>query len=393
MASEAEFELLPPLLDVAGPFGDSGGHEDNDGTIGSAGGSTEDDDDDSDGSLCAEDVGLLADAVSALPDAGAPSCGEKRKRSASEARSGLLRDQFDRVPFPEKTVRPMNPATGEMWRRGDVNAEGRIFFHYEKAHTLWAHNQEAIEFYREYKSGLETKRRKSNSIDYRASVLINGARKRAKKPRRGGAVTIDLEWTKEKLRGGICEVTGLQLDMNSKRGALAPSIDRIDSKNKDYSPENSRIVAYQVNVALNSFSLKDSLVVFEALATAARQANGIPEPSSSGSASLEGSPAGAILEGSPAGVTGSPTGPDAILAALTAARSRVSALEAELIASVEAERASAATATAGAIASAVTSAIAEAQAEAALAASAAATAAAARSASKIQADLNSWLKR
>ena len=87
----------------------------------------------------------------------------------------------------------------------------------------------------------------------RASKLLNGAKRRCVKS--GGKVSITQNWIEEKLKIGVCELTNLKFDFlpskDSFNNAYAPSLDRIDSKNKNYSEENTRIVLAAVNRALN----------------------------------------------------------------------------------------------------------------------------------------------
>jgi hypothetical protein len=70
-------------------------------------------------------------------------------------------------------------------------------------------------------------------------------------------VTIDVNWIEARLKLGVCELTGLQFDLSStskfSSNPYAPSLDKIDSKIKDYTPENTRIVLAAVNTALNEY--------------------------------------------------------------------------------------------------------------------------------------------
>jgi len=55
--------------------------------------------------------------------------------------------------------------------------------------------------------------------------------------------------------GRFDEFTGLPFDLkqpaNAKNNLYAPSLDRIDNSNPDYSPENTRLVLVAVNQTLN----------------------------------------------------------------------------------------------------------------------------------------------
>jgi len=99
-------------------------------------------------------------------------------------------------------------------------------------------------------------------------VLFGGAKYRAKKY--GGKITITPNWILKKLQAGICELTGLPFDFSKMEGQhknpYSPSLDRIDSKNRDYTPENTRVVLTGVNMALNEQTLETMKPIFKALA-------------------------------------------------------------------------------------------------------------------------------
>lgn len=85
------------------------------------------------------------------------------------------------------------------------------------------------------------------TVEGRSSQLLRSAQKRAKD--RGTECTITREWVVEKLRAGVCELTGLPLIFVTGlgRSAFSPSIDRID-QTKGYTPENSRVILTAVNI-------------------------------------------------------------------------------------------------------------------------------------------------
>ena len=99
---------------------------------------------------------------------------------------------------------------------------------------------------------------------YRAKYLIATAKYRC------DTVGISWEWVKEKLDLGFCELTGLPFDLakssTSLRNPYSPSLDRIDSKIKEYSQENTRVVIWAANCALNEFGLDVMRPVFKKLA-------------------------------------------------------------------------------------------------------------------------------
>lgn len=100
------------------------------------------------------------------------------------------------------------------------------------------------------------------TIEGVAQRLLDTAKRRCKKT--GGKVTITRHWIEQCIQRG-CEETGLPFCIGSKgTGCVnnrAPSLDRIDSSNPDYSIENSRVVCYQVNIAKSNFSDRECLEI------------------------------------------------------------------------------------------------------------------------------------
>ena len=74
---------------------------------------------------------------------------------------------------------------------------------------------------------------------------------------------------KKKIDKGFCELTGLPFDLQyyseAKNNPYAPSLDRIDSKNKNYTPDNVRLVLSFINIAINDLGLEKALPIFKAL--------------------------------------------------------------------------------------------------------------------------------
>jgi hypothetical protein len=101
----------------------------------------------------------------------------------------------------------------------------------------------------------------------RASLMLSNCKERAK--RNKADVTISWDWIVNKLKNGKCELTKLPFDLTpSKKGhanPYAPSLDRINSKNKDYTPENTRVVLHSVNMAINEHELDDILPILKTL--------------------------------------------------------------------------------------------------------------------------------
>jgi len=114
------------------------------------------------------------------------------------------------------------------------------------------------------KAWLAEKRRGRRSRNP-ASHLLNRCRDRAKE--KGMECSLTLEWIKQKLLAGVCEVTGISFAKNGSRHPFMPSIDRIDSS-KGYTPENCRVVLWMINAAKNDLTEDDFLSALRQVAEA-----------------------------------------------------------------------------------------------------------------------------
>lgn len=107
----------------------------------------------------------------------------------------------------------------------------------------------------------------STSMERRALSLLCAARKRAR--RNKAVLSINKAWVMEKLTQGKCELTGISFSFENSTpffiDPYAPSIDRIDAKNLNYSPSNSRVVLTSVNSALGQWGTDTMLPILEKL--------------------------------------------------------------------------------------------------------------------------------
>lgn len=156
-----------------------------------------------------------------------------------------------------------NPTTQLPFSRGDIRSDGKVFLGYAKEI-----NKKTGVFYERWacSSYLKNYHKKYNKT-YPAKVLYLGAKHRAIK--NNSECTITEEWVQEKINKGFCELTGLPFDLEyfseSKNNPYSPSLDRIDSKNKNYSPDNVRVVLSFINIAINDLGLEKALPIFKAL--------------------------------------------------------------------------------------------------------------------------------
>jgi len=100
--------------------------------------------------------------------------------------------------------------------------------------------------------------------DTRAYRMWNNARQRSKA--KGHEFSISLDWVKERLTAGACEVTGIPFDHSFSR-IWSPSLDRIDNT-QGYTPDNTRMVVFIYNSAKNTGTDSDVLRMAKALIAA-----------------------------------------------------------------------------------------------------------------------------
>ncbi len=112
---------------------------------------------------------------------------------------------------------------------------------------------------------------KQKSYNQQYALSIRGRAKklwhRAKK--RNADCEITEAWIIKKLIQGHCELSGLPFDLTPstrhRTNPYAPSLDRINSDIKNYTPENTRLVLASVNLALNEFGTDIMLPILKAM--------------------------------------------------------------------------------------------------------------------------------
>ena len=173
-------------------------------------------------------------------------------------------------------MRRLNPATNKPFTRGCVREDGYMFLSYQtnqiKKNGYCVESWVKPEVYEK-----SVKLQKLASVAYckvmrqdpvfRAKILYRAARNRCKKV--NGKVTIPLSYVIEKLKKGKCELTGLPFDLSPPKGTqknpFAPSLDKINSKNKNYEDGNVRVVLQSVNMALSEYGLDHLILITDAL--------------------------------------------------------------------------------------------------------------------------------
>jgi DNA-directed RNA polymerase subunit RPC12/RpoP len=99
------------------------------------------------------------------------------------------------------------------------------------------------------------------TTSYRASVLLSTARRSAKKMNL--PCTLTKQWIEERLKRGVCEVTGVQFDFNSSGKGIrkfSPSLDRQNPK-EGYTEKNTRVVVWIYNLWKSNYS-HDEVIEF-----------------------------------------------------------------------------------------------------------------------------------
>lgn len=90
-------------------------------------------------------------------------------------------------------------------------------------------------------------------------------RRTAKRCKREGfEFDLDDAWYIERLKAGVCELTGLPFDLSATLGPYSPSIDRIIA-GTGYTKRNCRVVLHCLNFAMGNWGIAAFLPVARAL--------------------------------------------------------------------------------------------------------------------------------
>lgn len=116
-------------------------------------------------------------------------------------------------------------------------------------------------------STTEQRRKYAASHKGRATKMWHNAKRRATTT--GAQVIIDVDWIETHLMLGHCQLTGLPFDLSPatkfSSNPYSPSLDKINPKIKDYTPENTRVVLTAVNKTLNEYGEQTMLPILKAM--------------------------------------------------------------------------------------------------------------------------------
>ena len=173
-------------------------------------------------------------------------------------------------------MKRLNPQTNEPFKRGDYREDGFRFLSYlykdKKRNGFYLEQWISP---KKYENNI--KKSKSASIAYhykmrgdvvfKSKGMLHAARTRCRK--NGGEVTITWEWLAEKIKNGRCELTGLPFDLlpptTTGKNPFAPSIDRINPRNKNYELGNVRVILQSLNMALSDYGIEHLMFITDAM--------------------------------------------------------------------------------------------------------------------------------
>lgn len=100
------------------------------------------------------------------------------------------------------------------------------------------------------------------SVIDRASKLVSSARSRALA--KSLPFDIDTIWAAEIIERGVCQATGIEFDMTTRRGWNTPSLDQIKA-GFGYTKTNTRIILFALNTACGDWGEERFLHIAKAL--------------------------------------------------------------------------------------------------------------------------------
>jgi hypothetical protein len=157
--------------------------------------------------------------------------------------------------------RQINPITGKVFVRGDV-MEGRPFKEYRDSKAIFFKNEVS---YANHKLRLSRSLSNKNIYGKIAKDLLHDCKKRAKK--NGGFVDINFKDLVDILKDGYCQGSypPLRFVLDKPGSPFSPSLDRINSENKNYTLSNVRVVCTGINLARHNFCDEDCITICKGL--------------------------------------------------------------------------------------------------------------------------------
>lgn len=163
----------------------------------------------------------------------------------------------------------MNPLTKQEFKIGDVFLD-KVFRGFKIKNNIKRPSFRDIEL---EKIASKRNKTKFNRRDFsNPNLLISIARKLLERSKvrakiHGGLNNLSINWILSALKIGVCQGSSppLRFVFDKPRSPFSPSLDRIDSSNRDYTIKNTRVVCYGINTARSNFNDKDSLQISESL--------------------------------------------------------------------------------------------------------------------------------
>ena len=162
-------------------------------------------------------------------------------------------------------LKAISPNSGKAFTLGE-KFEGHYFRCYRKLNGYGVPSFfSSIEAYEKFRLKLKRHSDNKNLIGLIANNLLHDCKKRAKK--NGSIVTIKNSDIIKVLSKGLCQGSDppLKFIFDKPGSPFSPSLDRIDSNNKNYTLENVRVVCRGINTARSNYSDEECLKLMKAL--------------------------------------------------------------------------------------------------------------------------------
>ncbi len=169
--------------------------------------------------------------------------------------------QMDLPGYLEKTRRCKRCATEKPYSEFYANSKGNRRWSCkdcERAMERGRKRSDPVKTAESYKGWRDKKR---------GHALVNVARHRAKV--KGLECSLDPKAVQTTIDAGFCQLTRIPFCLDQPRAWNAPSLDRVDNS-KGYTPENTRVVLYAVNVMANTWGVNRIAEIATALAASRR---------------------------------------------------------------------------------------------------------------------------